>query len=379
MHASCRCSFVWLPSRPITSTTNTNNNLYQKLIKTVNVLFDEFEKRYGIATDRKSNDECMQFPIKLPNHLIGIFNEAPRLVPKGVFLGNSQQMARSRTLSMFSSNISSNFRGSVPDLSRSVPNTPVFYKQDRSIGVVEKQAYTSSMPRRPNKITAAPSVPTSSGSKAVGGPTKLKQDADEEDRKDKIIEIKTSSSAFAANSIINDRNQPVLTTFRASLSPSSSIFRDHSDDLVIDRFSRKSLLSDEESVNLREQAHSLLHSSSSFIIKRPSFLPERNSTMIGSSSFQNIHEKPLAEQSVKLCDGSVVGHINMAAKKAAALLDEVQPTLRTSTKYKNDPTHAEEASYEGLMLRRAPKYEIPRIISTTATEKNDNKNMDSAA
>ncbi|KAI8116124.1 Serine/threonine-protein kinase 10 [Lucilia cuprina] len=352
----------------------------QNFIKMVNVMYDKFEKRYCITSDRnlRKIEDDVDNLIKLPPHLVGIFNETPRLVPRGTFLGNINQMARSRTLSLFSSNISSNFRGSVPDLSRSVPTTPMFtFKHDRVKLVDSLKNTSSSIPRYPDSSNEGVLEKTST----VFTKPLLANDIDQivylGEENDKIVEIKTTSSIPAVKNM-NKRHLPIsLTTFR-SRSPTSAINSESRDDIVFDRFSK----ADEELVQLRNQPNSLLHSSSSFIIKRPSYLPERNTTMINSHSVQNLQKISLLENRVKPLDSfssSEMKYTSLAGQKAAELLAEVQPTLRASTKCDRNSIDTEEDSYDGLMLQKAPKYAIPRVITSNPSEKREHIRMDSSA
>lgn len=298
--------------------------------------------------------------MKLPIHLVGIFNETPRLLPKGIFLGHLNNMARSRTLSMFSSNTSSNFRGSVPDLSRSVPTTPMFtFRHDRGKLMGDLKSTSATTPRNINNSKLVPEYKTLTSD--------MNQELSFLDEKDKLVEIKTTPSLSAVKCL--QEETPPLTTFKSPCSSNTTINAcQNRDDIIINRFSK----TNDDLVKLRNQPASILHSSSSFIIKRPSYLPERTSTISNSHSIQNL-------QNIHSSKNSDEKYTNLAGQKAAALLAEVQPSLRASTKCEINYIEAEnEDSYQGLLLQNAPKYAIPRVATNT-TEKRDSIKMDSFA
>lgn len=344
------------------------------MVESFQVVLKEFGKRYGIRDEEKHFDDLMQLSIELPNHLVGIFNDLPRVVPKGTFLNSAQQMLRSRTLSMFSSGISSNFRSSVPDLSRSVPNTPLFFKQDRP-RVTDLQDGTSSMPRprpssksdmnRHNKMNYS----NNTSPKFVEF-RKFPQVVNETFHEEDVVEIKTSPTPSTINTI-KEENNPPLTTFRSSFSPSTVALREHNDDMVVNRFGRKTMSSNEELRNIRVDPHSLLHPSSSFVIKRPSVLPERSMSMTASHSLHNIPEGYPAKRRQQIPNDA-----HLAGEKAAALLDEVDPQLRATLR--RSETYEEDKLYEGFLLQRGPKFTLPRIVPN-ATEKPNTKDADSVA
>lgn len=346
----------------------------QKLVGSFEVMLLAFRERYNSAGIETKCDELLQSPIELPQNLVGIFDNTPRILPKGIFLSNAQQMSRSRTLSMFSSSISSNFRSSVPDLSRSVPNTPVFYKHGRTNALSEAQdgAY-SSMPRpsRPqnnsDKNTSLVKYPSGSYGKGLES---VKLSVTEEPEEQDVVKINTLSMVSPTQNI-KEQSFPALSTFKASHSPSTK-FRETRDGIVLNRFDRNSFIQDDEVGNLRLEAHSLLHSSSSFVIKRPSFMPERNTNLNASYSLHNIQETYSRNQSRPHHQSER----NLAGEKAAALLDEVDPKLRATLK--TDQIYHDKGPFDGFLLQKGPKFTIPRIVPNSA-EKQNNKDVDSLA
>ncbi|KAM7345226.1 sterile20-like kinase isoform 2-T4 [Cochliomyia hominivorax] len=322
----------------------------QNLIKMVNIMYDKFEKQYKIKINRKRIEDDIE---TLPLYLVGIFNETPRVVPRGTFLGNFNQMARSRTLSMFSFATTSNFRGSVPDLSRSVPSTPIFTFRNDCMKIVggTKSSYSSEHRNSHNSFNTTNQKDNS-----------LSSDMYKEEcliEKDKIVEIKTQSSSSSVKRI-NEGNPPVLlTTFKSPCS--FTTMSENCNDIVIDRFSKRS-----EEGKMRNQPNSILNSSSSFIIKRPSYLPGTNIAMINSQSIHNL-------QNISSSDNTKIKHTNLAGQKAAALLAEVQPTLRGTTKFDSDSSNTEE-TYHELVLQMAPKYAIPRV-TTSPSEKREKTDL----
>lgn len=313
-------------------------------------MYDEFEIRFKTTIDRTNLEDRENF-IKLPTHLVGIFNENPRILPRGTFFGKYHHLPRSRTMSMFSNNPSPNFCGSVPDLSRSVPTTPLLLtsKEDR-VKLFDLRNGSSSIPRNSHNFNIS-SLSNNSLTKNV-----LKEDNGFLEENDKIIKIKMTS----AISTINEEKPTILTTFKSSSPVSTYKAPETCDDIVLNRFSKK----DEVFVKLRNnKSRSLLHSSSSFVIKRPSILPEINSK-VQDLSKESANEK---HGSASMTD---IKSRNLAAEKAAALLNDVQPKLRASTKYPSTSVDNEEP-YEGLILQNVPKYAIPRVITVA----NEGENM----
>ena len=315
-------------------------------------MYDEFEKRYKITTDRNNLEEKKEDFIKLPTHLVGIFNESPRCLPRGTFLGKLHQLPRSRTISMFSNNVSSNFCGSVPDLSRSVPTTPMLTSKCDRVKLFDIRNGSSSIPRSTTSSLNNNSLMTNA----------LTEHIDSLGQNDKIVKIKMTS----AIKTINEEKPTVLTTFKSSTPLSTCLPPETCDDILVNRFSTK----DDDFVQLRNKACSLLHSSSSFVIKRPTILPEMNPTDHKLSN-KSVNEKR------ELASTTSIKTSDLAGQKAAALLNDVQPKLRASTKYTGTSIDNEE-SYEGLILQKVPKYAIPRVI-TAATEKGENIKADSSA
>lgn len=336
--------------------TLIDTNDYQNFKKMVYDMYSTFEKRSGITADKITFDEELTL-MKLPLHLVGIFNETPRSVPRGTFLGNSNQMIRSRTLSMFSSNVNSNFRGSVPDLSRSVPTTPMLtFKNDRVL-----KHSSSSMPRYPDSNSKW-ALENTIDRASLQLPTELPLEADE------LVKIRTSSFLSDAEKMSGANPSKLLTTFLPARSSNYPKIYEDRDNVVYDHFSDKT----EHLNQIRHQPNSsLLHSSSSFMIKRPSFVPNRNTTTV-----QNLHKMPSFANYAQQQPDSTSKKPSLAGQKAAELLAEVQPTLRASTKCDQNFILSEE-SYDGLILNKTPKYAIPRVVANTI-EKREQTYLDSS-
>uniref|UniRef100_A0A1I8PK28 Protein kinase domain-containing protein n=1 Tax=Stomoxys calcitrans TaxID=35570 RepID=A0A1I8PK28_STOCA len=330
----------------------------QKMIESFNTVLNDFGRRYGYVECERNFIEAMKSPFELPSHLVGIFNDIPRIVPKGVFLNNSQQMLRSRTLSMFSPGISSNFRSSVPDLSKSVPNTPILIKQQCPKTSNELPVGTSSMPRPSyNTTTNAPTKLNYSRNPSLNYNIMPSDGNQFMETEEDLVEIKTSPISNVTQTIKEEVN-PVLTTFGNSHLQTKIDTREYSDDSAFNRFDRKSLASDKDITNLRVDTRPLLHPSSSFTIKRPSILPERSSSMSASISLHNLPEGFSAPTSDS----------NVAAEKAAALLNDVDPLLRATLR--RSQTHEDGKPYEGFLLQRAPRFTLPRIVPKPTNNQN---------
>lgn len=338
--------------------------ILQKWNELISLMLDEFEKRYGTLEDRMQIQmNLSQKPIELPTYLVRIFNGTSRQVPKGAFLQQAHDGARSRTSSRLNDNW---FRNSVPDLSKSVPTTPIFYKQERlrALKELEISDRTASVPRRhSNKVNLSNS--------SEFEPTTLTQCDDinnsqseevyqfnPEDYEKRVVKIRTKP--YVSNNI-NTYDRPNLVTFRASFSHSPQPYGS-SDDFMPNRFSRLSI-NDDDPTMLRHQAQSLLFPSSSFAIKRPSLLPERSMSVGGSKSLHNIHETSASNMHMASNETLSRSRIDESTSRTAALLNQIEPQLRASIKRDETSLYETEDSYEGMVLRTAPKYMIPRVLN----------------
>ncbi|XP_059607507.1 serine/threonine-protein kinase 10 isoform X2 [Phlebotomus argentipes] len=90
----------------------------QKCINSLSAMIDEYEKKHNVQTDRKEFDGDIVVPPHLRHNTM--FNSRPMRLHGGL-LGS---LTRSRTLLSLSHSARDSMHGSVPDLSRSVPNTP---------------------------------------------------------------------------------------------------------------------------------------------------------------------------------------------------------------------------------------------------------------
>uniref|UniRef100_A0A6B2EJ04 Putative ste20-like serine/threonine-protein kinase n=1 Tax=Phlebotomus kandelakii TaxID=1109342 RepID=A0A6B2EJ04_9DIPT len=90
----------------------------QKCNNSLSAMIDEYEKKHNVVTDRTEFDGDIVVPPHLRNHTL--FNSRPMRLHGGL-LGS---LTRSRTLLSLSNSSRDSMHGSVPDLSRSVPNTP---------------------------------------------------------------------------------------------------------------------------------------------------------------------------------------------------------------------------------------------------------------
>ncbi|XP_022229898.2 serine/threonine-protein kinase 10 isoform X3 [Drosophila obscura] len=329
------------------------------LIKTA---IDEHEKRFGLVSNRAEFEDQ---EVKLPERLRGIFNErSSRLVPRNTFI-DAQQMPRSRSsLLMMGGNAGRlyNFRGSAPDLSRSVPSTPIMHKQQRAqmmgdLVLEEDEDLLVEKMKRASVTT----LPGQSQLRLITVQTPTNE----------LVKVVTSTPPL--NSAEESNVKPAMSTFRQS-TPTPPPLPKTPDDLglVSNRFSRiDAKAAEEASVELRIQegpvltAHTkrLLHSTS-FAIKRPSVTSRSSgrSSLSSAQSMYNMNELTNRYTS----DAELI--FSDCGRKAAALLDEVQPDLRSSVK----PGHSRQngsavsadsaASSDDFYCELyAQKYKLPRI------------------
>ncbi|XP_017838294.1 serine/threonine-protein kinase 10 isoform X1 [Drosophila busckii] len=323
----------------------------QHLYKLMSAAIDEHEQRYGMVSKR---DEFEKLEVELPMRLRGIYNErASRLLPRNTFIDPLQQLQlpRSRNsllmLGSSGSGWSQNFRGSAPDLSRSVPNTPILHKQQRAQmrselvlqeeedDAEEQQQLRASTATLPSQAQLRLIVPT---------PNEL---------------VKVVTSTPPINSAEDLQAKPAMSTFKTPATPKTP------DELglVSNRFSRLELsdaqaaaveLRIHEGPQLTAHTQRLLHSTS-FAIKRPS-LASRSSGRSSLSSAQSMYNMHELSSSTRYCSDAEL--IFDAGRKAAALLDEVQPQLRSTLKVNGAANGHSDDFYCELY---AAKYKLPRI------------------
>ncbi|XP_036333880.1 serine/threonine-protein kinase 10 isoform X2 [Rhagoletis pomonella] len=356
----------------------------QKLIDTLNEMSERFEKKYGPIPDRVP---FTHKDIEVPLQLRGFFNDAPRSLPRGLFLSENQ-MLRSRTYFSLSSDPRAKFHGSTPDLSRSVPNTPIFRKfgklKERSDSlaldsttprlrderftdeIVElRQAHGVLTPRFASVAAVAAAAASAAPSATPTPPSAVAAAKDGVSSSDagQVNTIHIHTPTLGANRQANSE-RPVLSTFRSTMPPSSR----HTDstvtyatpfaDIVSNRFNRKDNLKTDEPTTtttaitnkpeLRQQAQNLLYSSS-FAIKRPSLYGTGRSSLGSTQSLYDIYEG-----TVRLSTERAEPDFRLPAKKATALLDSIEPSLRASIKL------GSVQEVNSLDVEEV-KYTIPRI------------------
>ncbi|XP_032307213.1 serine/threonine-protein kinase 10 isoform X1 [Drosophila ananassae] len=328
----------------------------QKLNESIKAAIDLHEQRHGLVVNR---EEFEDQEVELPVRLRGIFNErSSRLIPRNTFI-DTQQMPRSRSSLLMMGGGGSrlaNFRGSAPDLSRSVPSTPIFHKQQRSQMISdlvleedEEQLLAEQMKR-----ASVTTLPAQSQLRLI-----TQSPANE------LVKVVTTPPVL--NSAEDASSKPAMSTFRGSTPPKTP------DDLglVSNRFSRVDpKAAADASVELRIHegpvltAHTqrLLHSTS-FAIKRPS-LASRSSGRSSLSSAQSMYN--ISELTTRFASDADV--IFDSGRKAAALLDEVQPQLRSSVKPGHSRLNGSVASADSAASSDdfyydlyAAKYRLPRI------------------
>ncbi|XP_041563728.1 serine/threonine-protein kinase 10 isoform X1 [Drosophila elegans] len=304
----------------------------QELNQRIKVAIDQHEQCFGLVLNR---EEFEDQEVKLPMHLRNIYNErSSRLLPRNTFI-DPQHLPRSRSsLLMMGGGGSrlSNFRGSAPDLSRSVPSTPILHKQQRSQMISdlvleedEEQLLSEQMKR-----ASVTTLPAQSQLRLI---TQLPAN--------ELVKVVTTTPPLNSAEDANAA-KPAMSTFRGSTPPLPPPPLKTPDDLglVSNRFSRLDAQAAAEAsggsggVELRIHegpvltAHTqrLLHTTS-FAIKRPS-LASRSSGRSSLSSAQSMYN--INELSTRYTSDADL--IFDSGRKAAALLDEVQPQLRSSLK-----------------------------------------------
>ncbi|KAH8284940.1 hypothetical protein KR054_003018 [Drosophila jambulina] len=331
----------------------------QRLNQLIATAIDQHEKRYGLVANR---EEFEDQEVELPVRLRGIYNErSSRLLPRNTFI-DPQHMPRSRSSLLMmggSGSRLSNFRGSAPDLSRSVPSTPILHKQQRSQMISdlvleedEEQLLAEQMKR-----ASVTTLPAQNQLRLI-----TQMPANE------LVKVVTTTTP--TNSAEDASSKPAMSTFRAS---STSPRTPDDLGLVSNRFScLDAKAAAEASVELRIRegpvlnAHTqrLLHSTS-FAIKRPS-VASRSSGRSSLSSAQSMYN--INELSTRYTSDADL--IFDSGRKAAALLDEVQPQLRSSVKPGHSRLNGSVVSADSAALSSddfyydlyAAKYRLPRQL-----------------
>lgn len=283
--------------------------------------------------------------------LRGIFNDrSARLLPRNTFI-DQQQLPRSRSslLMLGSGSGRGNFRGSAPDLSRSVPSTPIMHKHQRAqmrsdLMLPEEDDGEDQMKRA--------SVVTLPGEQHLRLITKMPVNA----TPNELVKVVTTNPQL--NSADEMKSKPEMSTFKQTTTPPPPKTPEELG-LVANRFGRPDL--QEPSVELRihegpkltARTQHLLHSTS-FAIKRPSLASRSSgrSSLSSAMSMNNMHE--LSTSTRYYSDAELIFD---AGLKAAALLDEVQPQLRSTLK----PTHNGSVTDDFYHDLYAAKYTLPRI------------------
>ncbi|XP_011204222.2 serine/threonine-protein kinase 10 isoform X1 [Bactrocera dorsalis] len=375
----------------------------QKLIDTLNAMSERFEQKYGPIPERVP---FTKQDIEVPLQLRGFFNDAPRTLPRGLFLSDNQ-MLRSRTYFTLSSDPRAKFTGSTPDLSRSVPTTPIFRKfaqpklrsdslalerapklreQRTAEDIVElRQAHGVLTPRfaASGAGTAAPTAAA-----LTTATTTTNENVDLPSAAGQLKAINVQTPTLGASRQV-DTERPTLSTFRSTMPPPTSQYatttakssraplRDA--DIVHERFNKRdsarvvdpttaatasTAATTTSETELRQQAQNLLYSSS-FAIKRPSLYGSGRSSLGSTQSLYDIYEGSTRfsnnnEHTAPLSPPPPP--LGLAGKRASALLDSIEPSLRASIKL---------SSVQELqnLDENEVKYTIPRIGTTDRKSK----------
>lgn len=342
----------------------------------ISAAIDEHERRHGLVSNR---EEFENLEVELPLRLRGIFNErSARMLPRNTFI-DWQQLPRSRSsLLMLASGGSSsgvggmlNFRGSAPDLSRSVPSTPIMHKQQRALMrsdlvLAEDDEDVEQQQQQQVKRASVATMPSSrSQLRLVTQQPELVQAP----QPNELVKVVTTTPLLNSAEELNGK-PPAMSTFRQATTP--PVPKTPEDlGLVTNRFGRMDVNEPPVELRIHEgpvlSAHTqrLLHSTS-FAIKRPS-LASRSSGRSSLSSAQSMYNMHELSTSTRYCSDAEI--IFDAGRKAAALLDEVQPQLRstvktngvtTTTTTTNGHAAATDDFYCDLY---AAKYRLPRIAA----------------
>lgn len=344
-----------------TNCNSTRNSMLQRVNMLISAAIDEHERRYGLVSNR---GEFENLEVELPLRLRGIFNErSTRMLPRNTFI-DMQQLPRSRSsLLMLGGGGGSggmrNFRGSAPDLSRSVPSTPIMHKQQRAqmrseLVLAEdeeeehlqqlKRASVATMPSSRSQLRLITKQP-----EPIPQPTP-----------NELVKVVTTTPLLNSAEELNAK--PAMSTFRQTTPPVVKTPEDLG--LVTNRFARLDVNEPPVELRIHEgpvlSAHTqrLLHSTS-FAIKRPS-LASRSSGRSSLSSAQSMYNMHEMSTSTRYCSDAEI--VFDAGRKAAALLDEVQPQLRSTLKPNGVNGNGHVAATDDFYCDLyAAKYKLPRI------------------
>ncbi|XP_016972130.1 serine/threonine-protein kinase 10 isoform X1 [Drosophila rhopaloa] len=328
----------------------------QELIKRIKLAIDEHENRFGLVINRQEFEDQK---VVLPEHLRNIYNDKTSRLPRYTFI-DPQHIPRSRSSLMMMGGAGSrlsNFRGSAPDLSRSVPSTPILHKQQRSqmISDLVLEEDEEQMLSEQMKRASVTTLPAQNQLRLI---TQLPAN--------ELVKVVTTTPPI--NSAEDTNGKPAMSTFRSSSSPKTP------DDLglVSNRFSRLDTTAAAEASGVELRIHEgpvltahtqrLLHTTS-FAIKRPS-LASRSSGRSSLSSAQSMYN--INELTTRFTSDADL--IFDSGRKAAALLDEVQPQLRSSVKPGHSRLNGSVASADSAASSDdfyydlyAAKYRLPRV------------------
>ncbi|XP_017867556.1 PREDICTED: serine/threonine-protein kinase 10 isoform X2 [Drosophila arizonae] len=320
----------------------------QRLNVLISAAIDEHEKRYGIIANRS---EFENLEVELPLRLRGIFNDrSARLLPRNTFI-DPQQLPRSRSslLMLGSGGGRGNFRGSAPDLSRSVPSTPIMHKHQRAQMCSDMMLPEEDGDEEQMKRASVVPLP---GAQPLRLITMMPPSA----TPNELVKVVTPTPQL--NSADEASVKPAMSTFKQTAAPPLPKTPEELG-LVAHRFGRPEMpeppveLRIHEGPKLTARTQHLLHSTS-FAIKRPS-LASRSSGRSSLGSAQSMYNMHELSTSTRYCSDAEL--IFDAGLKAAALLDEVQPQLRSTLK----PNHNGSVTDDFYHDLYATKYRLPRI------------------
>ncbi|XP_032591245.1 serine/threonine-protein kinase 10 isoform X2 [Drosophila grimshawi] len=334
----------------------------QRLNLLVSAAIDEHERRHGLVSNRS---EFEDLDVELPVRLRGIFSErSARFLPRNTFI-ELQQVPRSRSSLLMLGGVAgrANFRGSAPDLSRSVPSTPIMHKhqraQMRSDLVLEEEDDEREQSLKRASVAA---MPAASELRLI-----IKQPPSNE-----LVKVVTSTPQL--NSADEANSKPAMSTFKQSSATTTPTTPPKTPDelgLVTHRFGRPAdpvELRIHEGPVLTARTQRLLHSTS-FAIKRPSLASRHSSGRSSLSSAQSMYNMHELSSSTRYCSDAEL--IFDSGVKAAALLDEVQPQLRSTLKTTpNGGSATTDDFYQDLY---AAKYRLPRITQRQLSLDENNK------
>lgn len=310
-------------------------------------MVDMHEQKYGPVPERSIFDGEIEVPVHLRNKSLSL--------TRGGFLGS---LTRSRTFLSLSTDFSNKgFRGSAPDLSRSMPNTPLTATKQPS----NSRVFMPTMSVESVIEETPGSSPQHSGTSSPGSgyvskvyikdpySSNMESPSVEMRSKQEVLLPRLSSTlpnkkyarhnveseitkvTLGGNSVPRSpvEETPTLTTFRPISVDTSSI--------VLDRFKRPST----NSVLLPKTKENILHSSSSFAIKRPSLISTRSS-IASAQSMHNIYEASAS----------------------------TSPTLSSSTFKSNwGPVRGSNSFADGVSLSSLSTYSIPRVSLANTSQR----------